>query len=156
MPMPDGKVKGKWSRDDGQPDGDHWQQCESQRRPIIEESVPVQIDDPAFFLPCFHTGRAEVSAAQFHVAQGAQESAAMIARDDSLFLRMVKAARLVIDQCLPLFSWTQAVIKGGEYINLDRRLTGWTWDEIGGVIVPRKNWRMTVCASDFFHSASSN
>jgi hypothetical protein len=90
--------------------------------------VPIKVDDPAFFLPCFHTGRTEVFAAQFDVAQGAQESAAMIARNDSLFLRMVKAARLVIDQCLPLFSRPQAVIKGGEHINLDGRMAGWTWD----------------------------
>jgi hypothetical protein len=30
-------------------------------------------------------------------------------------------------------------------------MTGWTWDQIGGVIVPCKNWRMTVCARNFFH-----
>jgi hypothetical protein len=52
----------------------------------------------------------------------------MIARDNSPFLRMVKAARLVIDQCLSLFSRPQAVIKGGEHINLDGLMTGWTWD----------------------------
>jgi len=113
--------------------------------------MPVKVADPAFFLPCFHTRRTEVFATQFYVAQGAQESAAMIARNNSFFLRMVKAARLVIDQCLPLFSRTQAMIKGGEHINLDGRMTGWTGDQIGGVIVPRKNWRMTVCARDFFH-----
>jgi hypothetical protein len=52
----------------------------------------------------------------------------MITRNGSLFLRMIKAARLVIDQCLSLFSREQAVIKGGEHINLDGRMTGWAWD----------------------------
>jgi hypothetical protein len=52
----------------------------------------------------------------------------MIARDHSPFLGMIKTARLVIDQCLSFVSWPQAMIKGGEYINLDRRMTRRTWD----------------------------
>ena len=98
--MPDGKIKGNGGCDYGKPDCDHGEQGEPERNAIIEHPMTVEVDDPAFFLPCFQTGRTEVLAAQFHVAQGAQESSAMIARDDGLFLRMVKAARLIIDQSL--------------------------------------------------------
>jgi len=149
--MPDGKINGNGGCEYSKPDCEHREQCEPERSPVIEQSVPIKVDDPAFFLPCFQASRTEVPAAEFHVAEGTQESAAMIARNDSLFLRMVKATRLVFDQCLSLFSWPQVLIKGGEHINLDGRLTGWTWDEIRGVIVPRRNELMTVCAGDFFH-----
>jgi hypothetical protein len=54
----------------------------------------------------------------------------MITGENSPFLGMVKTARLVIDQCLFLVSWHQAAVKGGEDIDLDGRMTRWTWDEI--------------------------
>jgi len=48
----------------------------------------------------------------------------MIAGNDSFFLRMVKAARLVIDQCLSFFSGLNATRKGWKYIDPDRYITG--------------------------------
>jgi hypothetical protein len=79
--------------------------------------MAVEVDDLAFFLPGFQTGRTEVLASQLHVAQGAQESSAMIARDDSFFLGMIETARLIIDRCLPYFSGLNTTRKGWKYID---------------------------------------
>jgi hypothetical protein len=126
--MSDGKINGNRGCDDSKIEYYHGEQCEPKCHAVIEHPMTIKVDDSAFFLPCLHTGRAKVFAAQFHVAQGAQESAAMIARDNSPFLGMIKTTRLIIDQCLSLISWPQAVIKGGKDINLDGRMTKWAWD----------------------------
>ena len=90
--------------------------------------MTIKVDDPAFFLPSLQAGWTEVPATEFHVAQGAQEPSAMITRDNSPFLGMIKTARLIIDQCLPLFSGLKATRKGGKHIDRNRRTTGWAWD----------------------------
>jgi hypothetical protein len=90
--------------------------------------MTIKVDDPAFFLPSLQAGWTEVPATEFHVAQGAQEPSAMITRDNSPFLGMIKTARLIIDQCLPLFSRTKATIKGRKHVDPDRHMTGWARD----------------------------
>jgi hypothetical protein len=126
--MSNGKVQGYGSRDEGKVDRYHGEHREPKRNAVIEHPVTVKVDDPAFFLPGFQTGRAEVLVTQFHVAKSAQESSAMVARNDSLFLRMIKAARLIVHQCLSLFPGLKASIKGGKRIDRDRYMTGWAWD----------------------------
>jgi hypothetical protein len=130
--MPDGKINGNGGCDDSNIEYDHGEQCEPKCQAVIEHPMTIKVDDPAFFLSSFQTYRAEVFAAQFHVAQGAQESAAMIARNHSPFLGMIKTACLVIEQCLSLVYWPQAeaVIKGGKHINLNRDMAGGTWDQL--------------------------
>jgi len=69
--MSDSEVEAYGGCDEGKPDRYHGEQCEPERNVVIEYPVTVKVDDPAFFLPSFQTGRTEVFAAQFHVAQGA-------------------------------------------------------------------------------------
>ena len=94
--MANGEVEGYGSGNECEPDRDHGEHGDPERNGVVEHPVTIKVDDPAFLLPGFQTGRAEVPATEFHVAEGAQESAAMIARNDGLFVRMVIAARLVI------------------------------------------------------------
>jgi hypothetical protein len=123
--MSDGEIEGNGSCDDCHPDEEHGEQSNPERNAIIENPVPVQVDDPAFILPGCETGRAEVLAIPCHVAQGAQESSAMIARDDRLLLGMIKTARLIIHQTLSRGAEPKAARKGGKHIDLDRNMTGW-------------------------------
>jgi hypothetical protein len=106
--MSDGKIEGHGSRDNGEPDRYHGEQGEPERNAIIEHPMTIKSDDPAFFLPGLQTGRTEVFPAQLHIAQGAEESSAMVAGDEGLFLGMIKAARLIIDQGLARFSGLKA------------------------------------------------
>ena len=122
--MADGEVESYGSGNECEPDRYHGEHGDFERNAVVEHPVTIEVDDPAFFLPGFQTGRAEVPAAEFHVAEGAQESAAMIARDNRLFLGMIKTARLIIDQCLSIFSGTKATIKGGKHVDPDRYVTG--------------------------------
>jgi hypothetical protein len=135
--MPDCKIESHGSRNDRKVEDDHGKQGEPERNTIIEYPMTIKIDDPAFFLPRLQTDRTEVFPTPFHVAQSAQKSSAMVARDDGLFLRMIKAARLIIYQRLSRFPWLKATRKGGKHIDLDRHVTGWTRDKIRGVVVSR-------------------
>ncbi len=152
--MANGKVEGDGSGHEGEPDRYHGEHGDLERNAVVEHPVTVKVDNPSFFLPSFQAGRAEVPAAEFHVAEGAQESAAMIARDHRLFLGMVKTARLILRQCLSLFSGTNAPIKGRKDVDPNRDVTGRAWDEVRSIIEPCKNWRMTVCARDLFHETA--
>jgi len=126
--MANGKVEGDGSGNECEPDCYHGEHGKPERNAVVEHPVTVKVDDPAFFLAGFQTGRAEVPAAEFHVAEAAQESAAMITRDNRPLLRMVKTARLIIGQCLTLLSGTKVAIKGGKHVDPDRDVAGRAWD----------------------------
>jgi len=66
--MADGKVEGYGSGHKGEIEYDHGEHGELERNAIIEHPLTVEVDNPALFLPGFHTGRAEVLTAEFHVA----------------------------------------------------------------------------------------
>jgi hypothetical protein len=133
--MPDRKIESHGSRNDRQVEDDHGEQGEPERNAIIEHPMTIKVDDPAFFLPRLQTDRTEVFSTPFHVTQGAQKPPAMVARDDGLFLGVIKAARLIIHQRLSRFPWLKTTRKGGKHIDLDRHVTGWTRDKIRGVVV---------------------
>jgi hypothetical protein len=149
--MSDGKIEGHGSRDEGNPDHYHGEQGEPERNAVIEHPMTIKVDDPAFFLPGLQTRGTEVFPAQFYVAQGAQESSAMVARDDGFFLGMIKAARLIIHQGLSRFPGLKSARKGGKRLDLDRHMTGRAWDKIRGVVVLRGNRRMALCTENLFH-----
>lgn len=75
----------------------------------------------------------------------------MIARNDSLFLRMVETARLIIDQCLSLFSGLKTTIKSWKHIDPDGHMAGRARDEVRSVIIPGQNRGMATCTGYFFH-----
>ncbi len=122
--MSDGEVESHGSRDNGKIDRYHGEQGEPERNAVIEHPMTIKVDDSTFFLPRLQTGRTEVFPTQFHVAQGAEESSAMVARDDGLFLGMIKAARLIIHQSLSRFPGLKATGKSRKHIDLDRHVTG--------------------------------
>jgi hypothetical protein len=95
--MAKGEVKGYGSGHECEPDRYHGEHGDPERNGIVEHPVTIKVDNPPFFFPGFQTGRAEMPATEFHVAQAAQESAAMIARDNRPLLGMIKTARLIID-----------------------------------------------------------
>jgi hypothetical protein len=128
VPVADRKVKGNGCCDDGKRPDYYGEKDKPEGNAIIEQPMTVEVDDLAFFPPRFQTDRAEMLAVQFHVAQGAQESPAMIAGDGGLFLRMIEAARLIIHQSLSGFPRLEGAEKGGKHINLDRRAAGWAGD----------------------------
>ena len=115
--------------------------------------MALKADDLALFLSRFQTGGTEVLAPPFHVAQGAEEAPAMIAGDDGLLLSVVEAARLVIRQCLSRFSGSEAASKGGKNIDPYRHLTGGARDKVRGIIVPARNRRVALGATDLFHGS---
>ena len=120
---------------------------------IVECPVTFEVDDLAFFLPCFETYGADVFAAQFHIAEGAEKAAALVAGNDGLFLRMVEAACLIIDKRLSGLAGLKIAKKGGEHIDLYGCLTGWTGDKVRNIIISGRQRFMTMCAGDIFHKS---
>jgi hypothetical protein len=76
----------------------------------------------------------------------------MIAGDDGLLLRMIKAARLIIRQNLSGLSGLKAPQKGREEIDLDGNLAGRTPDKVRGIIAACRKRLMTLSARDLFHA----
>ncbi len=122
--MTDGKIKDNGRCDDCHPDEEHGQQGDPESNAIIENPMSVNVDDPALSLPRLQADRTEVLAAPFHVAQGTQESPAMIARNNRLFLGMIEAAGLITHQTLARFAGPKATRKGGKHIDLHPHMTG--------------------------------
>ena len=112
-----------------------------------------EVDDLAFFLSRFQTYGADVFAAEFYITEGTEKTAAPVAGNDGLFLRMVKTACLIIDERLSGFTRLEIAKKCGKHIDLYRCLTGWAGDEMGDVVISGGKRRVTVRTGDIFHKS---